>query len=521
MARTYLVKRFSLPLIAILLSGCILTEVTYQPFAEEIAPFVQEGGDFGHYYRPDAYGESYTDVIRSHPNPAQRMVPMETTGTQKVLVIPVAFADYPAETLGVGPEVSRTIIENAFFGTSQTTQWESVSSFYHASSYGQLLIQGAVSAWYSSPETVFDLAQSGSKTVATERILKAAVNWYKATYDDVAAFDQNGDGAIDAVFLVYAAPYIDNDSVFWAFTSFDTGVNYEEHVGDPLANAYVWASYHFLNVYRSKGDPHTFIHEFGHLLGLSDYYNTSSIPSVFPSIAAGATPFERYQYTHGPTGKIDMMDYSIGDHTSLSKMLLGWTRPYVVNGPGTVTIKPFVATGDVIIVSPDWNGNPHDEYLAIEFYAPSGLNYIDSARAYGHPSASLMGNHGIKVYHVDARVSYNRTAGDAFLGYVDDTPIGELPPDVVAENGYYRRLAHTNTYGTTTNGHLLYRLLEKGETDNLLLGRMATDAALYGAGDSFGITDYQTFSFNDGSGLTLRFTVSALDRYQATLTFSV
>lgn len=504
-------------LITLFLSSCSIGEVTFQPYHQELTPFIQSAVSEAHYYRPSHYSDDFTALRREHPQGAQKTVTMETTGAQRLLVIPVDFTDYRADSLNEGRTGSRTVIQNAFFGRSGSTQWESVSSFYHTSSYGQLLFEGFVSDWFSSNESVSALRSSGSKTVATERILKAAIEWYKQTYDDITYFDQDSDGYLDGVFLVYAAPYLDNDSVFWAFTSFDTGIDGSLYVGNPIGNGYVWASYHFLNVYRGKGDPHTFIHEVGHLLGLTDYYNTSSIPSSFTPFVETDSIFKRYQYTHGPTGKVDMMDYSIGDHTVLSKMLLNWTRPYVVTAPGLITIRPFTETGDAIIVAANWNGKAFDEYLAIEFYAPSGLNFVDSERAYGHASARLMGNRGIKVYHVDARASYHRTSGDTFIGYENEVDQGDLP----APGSFYRNVIHTNTYATTTNENLIYRLLEKGGTTSFLTGAMASNETLFYPQDQFGYDSFYNFTFNSGQRVPFRFEVVSLDRYRATLRFSV
>ena len=506
-------------LIASLLSSCARLPISFHPYDYAMIDFYQEAVTTDNYYRPSSYSDDYVSMLKSHPNPAQRRIPIETTGDQKVLVIPVDFVDYRAASLEGGATISRQVIQNAFFGTPETTQWESVASYYDKSSYGQLHLTGFVSDWFSSTEVAATIAASGSKTVTTERILKAAVSWYKDTYEDIDEFDQNDDGYLDAVFLVYAAPYINNDSVLWAFTSFDTGVDGANYLGNPLGNAYVWASYHFLNVYNHKGDPHTFIHEFGHLLGLTDYYNTSALPASFPDFSPLDHPFKRYQYTHGPTGRVDMMDYSIGDHTVLSKMLLNWVRPYVVTAPGKLKIKPFSSSGEAIILANSWNGKAFDEYLAIEFYGPTGLNYVDSERGYGHSAARLMGQFGIKVYHVDARASYHQVPLDAFLGYEDEGPQADLSPEVYGNSAYYRQIGHTNTYATTLNEHLIYRLLEKGEQTTFLTGEMASNDTLFVEDDSFGVVDFLDFTFNDGSQLPFSFRVDDINRYEATLTF--
>ena len=73
---------------------------------------------------------------------------LPSTGEVKVLVIPVLFKN---ET------VPANLVENinkAFFGTSNDTGWESLSSYYYKSSYGTLNITGTVLEPYSTGNTV-------------------------------------------------------------------------------------------------------------------------------------------------------------------------------------------------------------------------------------------------------------------------------------------------------------------------------------------------------------------------------
>jgi hypothetical protein len=513
-----------LSLAIIALTSCQFISVNFVPFSNYITPI--DAGlqiEEDNYYRPSSYLDSFTDMVASNPIETRRTVTMPTTGNQKVLVIPVDFPDYRCTALKEGCLDSITILQNAFFGQSRMTQWESVASYYHKSSYGQLTIEGKVSDWFTYNQTTNQLKQSSSKVQTTSSILTSALNWYRTNYDDLDDFDLNNDGYVDGVFLVYASPFVDFDSIFWGFTSFATGNQGSQHIGNPIANGYVWASYHFMNVFGNKADSHTYIHEMGHLLGLKDYYNESSIPSTFPIFASDDHPFKRYQYSHSPTGRVDMMDYSLGDHTVLSKMLLNWSRPYVVTGSGSITIRPFSQYGDAIIIANNWNGNAFDEYIALEFYSPTGLNYLDSAQAYGHAQAQLMSNYGLKVYHVDARAGWFATSNNSFINYENDLLANpDLIPTYHAENPntYYRALAHANTYERTVNENMLYRLLEKGGETTLLLGAMATNDTLFYQGDSFGINDFSSFTFNDGSSLPFAFIVESLNRYQMTVTFS-
>jgi len=518
-------RYFLLPFLSLVITSCSLFPLQYVPYTSlvrDIDDYATFEGD--NYYKPSAYTDDYTTEFRSHRWENERTINLRSTGTQKILVIPVEFSDVPASELTGGAEGSRTIIQNTFFGASNRTQWESVASYFNKSSYGKMIVDGTVSSWYPSGYTATQaLAEAGasSKTAVSEKILQAAVRWYKLNYDDITSFDQDEDGYIDSVYLIYSAPYQNSDSLFWAYTSFDTGNKGSEHLEDPITNAYAWASFSFLNVYDNRPDAHTIIHEVGHLLGLADYYNTSSVEGATSSETPlpVENPEEYYQYTNGPTGKVDMMDYSVGDQTIYSKMALNWTRPYVVTGSTSISVQPFSWYGDAILLAPDWNGSAMDEYLALEFYAPTKLNYRDAQSAYG--SAQLMTDYGIKVYHVDARLGYYRTDNsNLFLGYVDTTDPSTFDSSVYTNHTYYQKIAHTNTYSTSQDGKMLYHLLESSGRNSFLTGAMASNATLFKLGDSFGVNTFTDFTFHDGKTLGYTFTITSLSRTWATITFT-
>jgi M6 family metalloprotease-like protein len=111
-------------------------------------------------------------------------------------------------------------------------------------------------------------------------VLNKAITWFRSTYNETGSrFDSDGDGYLDAVWLIYSAPDFSKDSTlvnphktFWAMTSWNKD---EGNISQPVASGFSWGSYDFM--YRAYGetslDAHTYIHETGHLLGLSDYYD--------------------------------------------------------------------------------------------------------------------------------------------------------------------------------------------------------------------------------------------------------
>jgi hypothetical protein len=189
---------------------------------------------------------------------------------------------------------------------------------------------------------------------------------------------------------------------------------------------YAWASYDFMyeGYGSSEVDGHTYIHETGHVLGLDDYYS----------------------YTEGDwgaAGGLDMMDYNVLDHNAYSKFFLGWSDPFVVDGTKaatTINLSPFESSGQFILINDEWNGSAFDEYLAIEFYTPTGLNYQDS-RVGGYPGNNVRGFTvpGIKIYHVDARLGLFSSTSGAFLSYTDSA---------VGSASSYPFIAHSNSPNT-------------------------------------------------------------------------
>ncbi len=447
----------------------------YKPSNFSNYEFIDENGDINSFV-------SFLDVSR-HKD--YRLV-APSTGKINLLVIPVDFADYEATSLSGGADYARANIQNAFFGDTSKNQFYSVAEFYNRSSYGKLVIDGFVSDWYRSSYLASSIKDVYNRASVVRNIYNSALAWYEEKYGDLEQFYIEGDANKGIpVYLIYSHPIDDSDTAgektFWAYT-----INQSKAL-------FSWSSYSLLNpTLFNKVDAHTYIHEVGHLLGLLDYYNTDD-----------------GQYN--PLGQADMMDCSLGDHTGLSKMLLNWTRPYVITDSTTITIRPFVVSGDLILLKDNWNNTPMDEYLLLEFYSPTSLNTVDSRR---NSSVSLMKEIGIKVYHVDARLGYISNNTMHAFAYVKD---GSYP-----KNEYKIYLAHDNTYslenmyGTIS----LYQLLEKSGENSFMNGGVATDETLFHAGDAFGINTFENFTFNDGSELGYTFKIDSLTNTAATITFT-
>lgn len=347
------------------------------------------------FYRAPDQGIIYYDVSR-----AGEMDSVPAIGDVNLLVIPVIIDGYRS----AATSKTRSDIQKVMFGETNDTSWESVASFYQKSSYGKLNLSGTVTNWFDSGYSASDMISLENRNIDSVSILmEDAIEWVRNTQPqiDLKDYDNDSDGHIDAVWMIYSAPSDLND-VFWAYVYWNYRNQNNKNTANPTPFAYAWASFDFMyEGYGASGiDGHTFIHETGHLLGLDDYYD--------------------YDGKTSPMGVIDMMDNNIIDHNGFSKFALGWTNPYIVTGDADIEISPASSSGDAILLAADWNGNPFDEYLLLELYTPDGLNEKDALNSYPANGKRGFTIPGIRMYHADARLFDSETNT-----YVDDLSASE------------------------------------------------------------------------------------------------
>lgn len=113
------------------LSSCKGLIFKFEPYEYKIVPKEDVAiVDNGVYFKPDSFTKSYEDVFRSHPLKARRRINLDVKGDVNLLVLPIEFSDYKADLLdGNNGEDAHKIIQNAFFGKEEVTQWHSVASF--------------------------------------------------------------------------------------------------------------------------------------------------------------------------------------------------------------------------------------------------------------------------------------------------------------------------------------------------------------------------------------------------------
>ena len=408
-----------------------------------------------------------------------------------VLVVPVEFSDVTFDdAYGVenGEERIKSELEIAFNGTAEETNyWESVTSYFEKSSFGNLNFNFDVTDVVSLDVSTDDVLE---RRTDVETIVSDAFESMKSSNSelDFTKYDYDSDGLMDGIWFIYSAPdyvtdpsYYDYASSFWAYVT--CFLNPEADIESPNLCTYGWASYDFM--YR-KGedriDAHTFIHETGHLLGLNDYYD--------------------YSNTRSPLGLYDMQDCNVGDHNVWTKTALGWIDPIIVdtskNIPAKIHLNPR-ENGGAIFITNDYSGSVFDEYLVVELYTPNGLNELDSTTAYNPYYGRMPQESGVKLYHVDARLIDNVQGGRQV--YYDSSSLAEGIPD------HYVTIGASNTYSYDRNYTVeLFEQIELVSSDpnggsyQRRFGPYSS-SDFFQTGDTFDMDTYKSFTYRNSGNL--------------------
>ncbi len=438
-------------------------------------------------------------------------------GEVSILVLPVSIKGFEENA---SAENLRRLDE--CFNSKELSRFESVSSYYEKSSYGQLKLSFKVApSWYEcglTPEAI--QADSSRDDLGVSSLSLSALNWYKDAYpeDSLTNYDLDKDGCVDGIWLIYDAPVMGADpdyykklypnvdpTGFWAYTFANFRIREEMHdPASPVAKMVSWAGLGFMDEFGDGDiDAHTYIHETGHMLGLKDYYSTYS-------------PYDC------PAGCIDMMANNIGDHSAFSKFALGWVKPIVVKEAKSFYLPSFQESGEfLLLTNENWNKTPFDEYFVVEYLSPTGLNEEDYSSPYEGNGLQGYSQAGVRISHIDNRAvdSLGHYASDPQDFYNDpfsNTAYSGLTvfqqPEAKKGAMYLNRLMQKNIataeYTILDPSSSYYQAIRFKERENGEVTRLLNpDDSLFYAGDSFDLVSSSPYRDLMTSGS------EALDKY--------
>ena len=214
-------------------------------------------------------------------------------------------------------------------------------------------------------------------------------------YVDFSEYDDDHDGIVDNVFVIVAgkseAEGADSDCL-WPHQWYVPSLNLD---GKRIVT-YALSTELTVHSQNSSGQLvwglctiGTFCHEYSHVLGLEDYYDTDEEGS-------GGEAKTMWGYTAlMDGGNFNNVGKTPPFYNSLDREILGIGKPETMK-TGTITLEPVDRNGRYIILE---NPENHDEFFLFECRAPQSWD-------------TYIGGSGLAIYHVDM--------SENFAGWSDD-----------------------------------------------------------------------------------------------------
>ncbi len=343
----------------------------------------------------------------------------KVTGTGQCLVILFQWTDHPADEVAHPGSAYHDMMFS-----SATVPTGSMHEFYEENSYGLFGVTGLVQGWETSTDLYSDIDPTDYYQVRD--MIEAACIQLDPVID-YSQFDNDGpdgipdsgddDGYVDALFFVHAGPGREQTgdtgdiwSHAWAFS------------GGGLATA------DGVSLYRYSVEPEmladgtqitigVFAHEYGHVLGLPDLYDTDYSSSGIGNwgLMSGGSWGRRAG---------DALGSSPSHLTAWSKMQLGWLTPINVAATMTGVTVPPVETNAVAYRL--WRGGDpaSDEYYLVENRRRLGF---DESLVRRQIDYGLAAPEGLLIYHVDDTVNTNSNDLHRLVDVVEASPWFESP----------------------------------------------------------------------------------------------
>lgn len=243
------------------------------------------------------------------------------------------------------------------------------------------------------------------------------------------AWDCDGDGYVDLIYAIFAG-YSEaqgaGDNYIWPKNGW---VNISTLTEDYVRFGQISMS---SELYGAPGDMllddgiGTIVHEFGHALGLPDFYDTN-----YSDLCYGMDAWSVMDQ-----GNYSGMGHIPSSMTVHERMLLGWIEPIDVPENGVITLKPISTSNEGYILR---NPKNPDEYLTFENHQNDG----SWDQCWGGGSyASAPTRRGLLVTHVDySAAAWNGNTPNNDVTHQRCTP---LPADGTLDN-YKRAFNSPNT----------------------------------------------------------------------------
>ena len=346
--------------------------------------------------------------ISQEQTAAPRMLAGKRSIKKRGLIILVAFKDTPFSTpkdtmdsMMMGNHFTRSYSYTYKNKTYPVESEGSARQYFEASSFGEYSPIFEV----AGPVTVSNTAayygnDNKSRTKAKAMVVEACKQLRAKKMVDFSKFDEDNDGYVDYIYVIYDG-YGSHDNqeyigkAIWPHAGI---VSDTATFNGKRLSTYACGSEmnYWSKTYYGIG---VFCHEFSHVLGLPDFYNT-------------------VQYAHKTLGMWDIMDQGpyVNDantpplYSAYERFFMGWLTPRVLQEQENVYLPDLATTNEALLISSTGRHN-----LNGETPVPATFYLLESHRKEGW--YAYMPSDGMLI----SKISYNaETWGDNSVNVSQD-----------------------------------------------------------------------------------------------------
>jgi M6 family metalloprotease-like protein len=372
------------------------------------------------------------------------------TGEHRVLVILIQYPDLVNQHSSMAFDALMN--EEGYNGTG------SFRDYFLKNSFGQLDVEADVFGWYTSVEN-HDYYGFQNGFQRSRELMAEAIDAAEAAGVDFSQYDNDNDGQVDAVIGIHAGPGAEvgaQTQYIWSHR-WTLGANYERSY-----DGVVISDYMINPETRPWGmvGVGVFCHEFGHVLGLPDLYDTDNSSSGIGNWGLMSK------------GAWLNLERTPANMNAWSKYANDWIDPEVITS-GAFSLESADAHAACYRI----NTADPDEYFLLENRQPTGNDtylpgsglaiwHIDESRTSMYPGSNNVNadeeNKGVDLEEADGLFEldsgpFNGDGGDLFPGSGLNTTFNQLShPSSGLNSGAPTDISITNI--RELNGQIFFRL---------------------------------------------------------------
>ena len=305
---------------------------------------------------PETFGEYYKAALRRSPHKVVDIDGFPTIGEVRGLILLVNFTDAEMQ-----PQYDIDVFKRRMneVGCTEYGATGSARDYFMSQSYGKFMptfdIYGPVPLQHSYAYYGANDGFGNDRNAAA--MISEACQYAHDNYGvDFADYDFDNDGEVDFVYVIYAGhaeSYGASENTIWPHASRLEAWGIDCELDGKKVNMYACSCELKYATGTTLEGIGTFCHEFGHVLGLPDIYNTRATST---------------SYNLGYWDIMDQGCYNNGSNTpasysSFERFSLGWLEYTVLDTPAFDIELPEITENDVAYVIPTKNQN---EFFTLE-----------------------------------------------------------------------------------------------------------------------------------------------------------